>query len=217
MDVEAHRLREHDDQGRLIAAGFTWPVFRYEAVKTTHSIVMLCYMGVAFPLVFGVMGLIAESTRAIGQALLVIAMLMIVAAIWAKLRMSKISSFIEDRTVMFRSDGAVMMRASESDTLHEASTEYNGVKGTTKKPLLLTQINSIETRHWTPEQSVFNGPFSIGGLQTSLIWQVFFLLADGTTPTIFAYLANKDDAEIVRENLDQALQEVRRAIPRAMR
>ena len=219
MDIEARQIWETNEAGRLTGAGFTWPVFDRDKVKSAHVGMNVALVGAAFAGLFGVILFLFPPVRQVATVLLCIAA--VGGALFAVMRgrMRGARPYMAEKTVIFRTDGQVMMRDRDGEELYAAKLIHKGIRETTKTPLRVEQVASIEVGEdanpWRGK--VGDGPYFLGEEQTYLLNYVFLNLTTGQKVRVYDSLPSRDDAAIARENLDRALYEVRRNMPRATR
>lgn len=213
MNIAAQRIRETDDKGQLVAAGFRWPQVRPKELArlkfwywcSAHLAVWSLLAGVLFSVIPGAGG--------VGGPLLIVGMLSAFNAV--RIRATPDERFVDQRAVVFRTDGRVMSTPEGKTDLSETMLHWENIAPGLKEPLELGNIQSISVKEGPrmPFTTIFNFRPRFTLTNTA----VMVNLHDGRSVPIYGHLASKDEASVVAANLNQALDEVLRSLPRSAR
>lgn len=214
MDVETQKIREYDADRNLKVAGFAWPMFKLETVRRIHA--MRLILGIGGSIIGFFMGIpLMFFVGPIGSYVLIAGVFACIVA-WM-LKDVSLKTLTKMRAVTFSADGG-MMHSDDGEPFRPTSLLREGISGKSRTPVRVESISSIEVANTIyNSHEPFAGPYRIGKHTSSLLFRVNVHLRDGQTMTLYEGLATKDDATIIATNLNAALLEIRRAMPREMR
>jgi hypothetical protein len=214
MDIEAQTIREHDERGRLKAAGFTWTDFKRDQVKRRNNIASLSSMLGMVALIAAFVCLVTPGpfhpyTSALAPWILAVAAALYFLWWFIRPRGRDLTPYTYLRTVIFTADDRVLFRRDEGQDFIEPKLTRKGARGETKTPIRVSNIASIQAEAGRSNGSMWDGPFKIGRFNSFLFWQVRVYLVDGQSVALFSALPDGEDAAIAAQNLTQALEEIR--------